>query len=634
MLEGFPTKRLLSTLFLLLLAATVLLALCAGPARAQNFGDTVRVNMDGDAGPGNCNDNCTFRDAVSVAESGATIEFIGTFDNITLTQGTVTIDKDLKIDASGIATITIQSDSTYNTNYTTYRHRPIEVESGNTVSMENLILTGGYEHKSNGGGLANAGDLTLTDVTVTGNKIGERYTGGGISNASTGNLTLDSVTVSDNQSGQADQTNGNYNGGGGGGISNSGTMTMTGSTVTGNTTGRGLDNVPECNHPPGYGGGVYNGSSGTATITDSEITNNQTGKYDGGNGGGIYVGRDSTFTIKDSTVSGNALNTSDPSPDKSCGKVGGGGIYVDEDADFQMDGVTLANNHTYTGSGALKGTGQNGAGIKLNAVDAAGVTAKITNSTITGNQTRPGYAGSVEDAGSNGAGVYITASRATLTNVTVVGNRLGGATCGDLAKSQCTDSKLGTSGGGIYIGGPNLDVTLRGSIVANNSVKQSGNYGQYPDLRGSYYLEGENLVQNTDGWQDSTGMISNVITGKYPGLTYLANNGGPTKTMAVPSDSPAHDAALPTDCPPPNTDQRGVSRPQGSRCDLGAYELESSSGSSGSLGEQAAGSGNSQRAASGATDLALLSGAAVPTVVGLLSIVALGFVGFVLYRHR
>ena len=59
----------------------------------------------------------------------------------------------------------------------------------------------------------------------------------------------------------------------------------------------------------------------------------------------------------------------------------------------------------------------------------------------------------------------------------------------------------------------------------------------------------------------------------------LANNGGPTQTHALLPGSPAIDVGS-SDCPPPATDQRGVSRPQdadgfaGADCDIGAFELE------------------------------------------------------------
>src|SRR5574339_133362 len=57
-----------------------------------------------------------------------------------------------------------------------------------------------------------------------------------------------------------------------------------------------------------------------------------------------------------------------------------------------------------------------------------------------------------------------------------------------------------------------------------------------------------------------------------PGLLHLADNGGPTQTMALPSNSALVDAGNNTYCT--STDQRGTPRPQGTGCDLGAVELD------------------------------------------------------------
>jgi hypothetical protein len=56
-----------------------------------------------------------------------------------------------------------------------------------------------------------------------------------------------------------------------------------------------------------------------------------------------------------------------------------------------------------------------------------------------------------------------------------------------------------------------------------------------------------------------------------PILAALANNGGPTQTMALQPGSAAIDTADPAKCP--GNDQRGVTRPQGSACDIGAFEV-------------------------------------------------------------
>jgi hypothetical protein len=52
----------------------------------------------------------------------------------------------------------------------------------------------------------------------------------------------------------------------------------------------------------------------------------------------------------------------------------------------------------------------------------------------------------------------------------------------------------------------------------------------------------------------------------------LQDNGGPTWTHALLPGSPALDVGDPAQCPA--TDQRGVPRPQGAGCDIGAFELE------------------------------------------------------------
>ena len=59
--------------------------------------------------------------------------------------------------------------------------------------------------------------------------------------------------------------------------------------------------------------------------------------------------------------------------------------------------------------------------------------------------------------------------------------------------------------------------------------------------------------------------------------TNLADNGGPTLTHALLSGSNAIDDGI-NSCPDHNgaplaTDQRGVARPQGNACDIGAFEL-------------------------------------------------------------
>jgi hypothetical protein len=68
------------------------------------------------------------------------------------------------------------------------------------------------------------------------------------------------------------------------------------------------------------------------------------------------------------------------------------------------------------------------------------------------------------------------------------------------------------------------------------------------------------------------------VTGD-PALGALAANGGPTQTHALMTGSSAIDQGDPAGCDAPTgaalaTDQRGLPRPVGARCDIGAYEVQ------------------------------------------------------------
>jgi hypothetical protein len=70
------------------------------------------------------------------------------------------------------------------------------------------------------------------------------------------------------------------------------------------------------------------------------------------------------------------------------------------------------------------------------------------------------------------------------------------------------------------------------------------------------------------GFNNAVGDMQNT----NPELGPLANNGGPTQTLALLSGGPAIDAGSDMACPP--IDQRGISRPQGPHCDIGAFERD------------------------------------------------------------
>jgi len=104
--------------------------------------------------------------------------------------------------------------------------------------------------------------------------------------------------------------------------------------------------------------------------------------------------------------------------------------------------------------------------------------------------------------------------------------------------------------------------TFKNTIVADNFPENGYNYF------GTVISSGHNLDSENSCGFDATGDLVNTD----PMLGPLQDNGGPTFTCALPIDSPAVDAG--DNSGAPDTDQRGVTRPQGTTVDIGAFELE------------------------------------------------------------
>jgi hypothetical protein len=122
-------------------------------------------------------------------------------------------------------------------------------------------------------------------------------------------------------------------------------------------------------------------------------------------------------------------------------------------------------------------------------------------------------------------------------------------------------------GSTISVAGDLSTLTVHNTIIA----KQSGDAGKDCALFGGAKLtsQGYNLETADDCAFHVAGKDQINVN---PQLGALAGNGGPTQTMALSAGTPAVDAADPN-CDVP-TDQRGVTRPQGPRCDIGAFELQ------------------------------------------------------------
>lgn len=225
-------------------------------------------------------------------------------------------------------------------------------------------------------------------------------------------------------------------------------------------------------------------------------------------------GNNQTVTISGLNLTGANVNATD-----------GGAILVSTGDTLNLNDSAVFNNRATTII-----VGGSGGGL-LN----DGGTVNLVNVTFNGNT-----------AGNDGGAIRQNSGTMTLNNVTVAGN------------------SASDDGGGISNGGGT--VTLSNSILGGNS--NTG--GNSPDCAGALTSADFNLIQSTLGCTVTLG--ANDISGQNPLLGPIQNNGGTTFTMALLNGSPAIDTADNGTCAV--TDQRGVARPQGTNCDMGAFELE------------------------------------------------------------
>jgi hypothetical protein len=320
----------------------------------------------------------------------------------------------------------------------------------------------------------------------------------------------------------------------GGGIINEGTLLVVNCTFTGNST----FGVFETN-VAGQGAGIYN--DGTLTVTDSTFSgNSSTGPVEGaGDGGGIY--NNGTLTVTKSIFSNNL------------GPAEGSGI-----ANFKILRVT---NSTFFDNSTAGCCGAGGGVYN-------GATGTITNSTFSGNFGV--FGGGIDNVGT-----------LNVTNSTFFGNNGqnggGGISNGFFSEGgtlNVTNSTFaGNAGFGGGIAGP---ASLKNTILASST---SGN------CSGTITDAGYNISDDNSCKFSATSSRNN--TNPMLSAAGLANNGGPTETIALDSESPAIDAIPFADCtdqasPPKRiiTDQRGALRPDAGEllCDIGAYEFQDFAG--------------------------------------------------------
>lgn len=250
----------------------------------------------------------------SSVEPGARIGFL-TDPNTPIILGselTIPEGRSIFIDASNLsAPVTISGDNQF---------RVFNIPATATVAMHSVKITNGK---------APDGAIGADNPDGVGGKGSPGANGGGVFNA--GTLSLFSSSVTNNRSGRGgnggagDFGNGSgANGGDGGGIFSSGTLTLTACTVSGNSCGNGGDGGLSISGDGGNGGGIFSSRSlflSACTLSGNASGSAGAGSFSGsfGAGGGIFSA--GSLSLTSCTVSENTTGTGQAS-----GDAGGGGI--------------------------------------------------------------------------------------------------------------------------------------------------------------------------------------------------------------------------------------------------------------------------------------------------------------------
>jgi predicted outer membrane repeat protein len=355
------------------------------------------------------------------------------------------------------------------------------------------------------------------------------------------------------------------------------------------------------------GGAIFIGGGSTARIERSVFSANQA------NNGGAINSLRTNLTILDSSFDGNqAIHTNRINQFPDCG--GGGGLYIDGarapssggPQPHIIQGSSFTNNTTNNHGGGLFAGLYPNESIQINrttfdgnvVTKAASMSSSGTGGAIwygsgSGSANNASFALTNSTIANNKAvgqgGGFWTSASATITNVTFYGNDAtdssitnpddwrrgnGGALAvANNAPVAITNATFASNHSGFNGGAiAGKTITLKNTLFADNSTDwpikimqhctdaliDGGNNMQYPPKNPN-----PNYFNETN--------CTNSITIASPQLGPLADNGGGTRTMALPNGSPAVNAGNNSTCP--TTDQRGIARPQGAKCDIGAFEL-------------------------------------------------------------
>ena len=232
------------------------------------------------------------------------------------------------------------------------------------------------------GAIANFSGITVSNASMS--SCTQCFINGGAAIANSGEVSLIDSTLSNNSA-----TSGPYFGGA---INNSpanngppGTMLISGSTISGNSAGG-----PTGGSDAGAGGGIYN--DGLIAMIDDTVANNQNTDATNG-GGGIFVDTEGAVAMTNTTVSGNQASD-------------GGGIF--------NAGVLDVTNSTISGNSAYNDNAGGGGGGINNVASGGGESPfglTLANSIVAGNSNN----GSLDCVGcATSAANNITVDAATM----------------------------------------------------------------------------------------------------------------------------------------------------------------------------------------------------------------------------
>jgi hypothetical protein len=394
---------------------------------------------------------------------------------------------------------------------------------GNALPYKLTIVPAGANDET-------TGDLNITAaMTIVGAGIGATIIDGNATDrilkiqVAAGAATISGVTM---RNGVATEGAGIY--------IDSGALILSNSAITG------------CN--ASYGGGIFSGFGSTVTLSGVALSDNTASQ----SGGGMFSVDTGSATINDSVVSNNTAGV-------------GGGLLLGA-------ATTVVNRSAVAGNRAQF----DGGGIDFGGASAQ--TALVANSTINGNR-----------AGVDGGGIHSFNTLVTIQNSTVSANAahangggisqegsLGGMRLfhvtvgGNLADS---DRAAAGTGGGLYrAAGSSPNEVWNSLLVENSAGVAASDCAGDPTTSQDY-----NMFQTTFGCALTGVTTHNISSVVDPLLDGLQNNGEATLTRALLDSSPALDKIPSASCRDslgvaPNPDQRGVVRPVGPQCDIGAYE--------------------------------------------------------------